>query len=81
MLRKLTLGLFAAASLSATALIPSAASAHGMHFHGFHGGFGFHRFYGGPAFVVGGDYDDCLRRRIVDTRWGPRVRVVNICAY
>ncbi len=43
MLRKPTLGLFAAALSSATALIPSAASAHGMHFHGFHGGFGFHR--------------------------------------
>jgi hypothetical protein len=84
MIRKLTLGLLAAASLGATALIPSAASAHGFHGWGWHGGFGHHGFYGGgPTFVVGGGgyYDDCLQRRVVETRRGPRVRLVNVCAY
>ena len=41
MLRKVTLGLIAAASLSAIALAPTAASAHG-----FHGGWGHGHGYG-----------------------------------
>ncbi|WP_371423297.1 hypothetical protein [Tardiphaga sp.] len=84
MLRKMTLGLIAAASLGAAALAPSAASAHGWHIGGWHGGwggYGHHAFYGGPAFYVGGLTDGCLQRRIVETRRGLRVRTVNVCAY
>jgi hypothetical protein len=78
LIRKLTLGLLAAGSISAASLIPSAASAHGFHGRGWHG---HHGFYGGPTFVVGGGYNDCLQRRVVETRRGPRVRLVNVCAY
>jgi hypothetical protein len=81
MTRKSIVGLFAAACLGAAALLPSTASAHGFHHGwGWGGGYG-HHFYGGPAFVVGGGYDDCLQRRIVETRRGPRVRLVNVCGY
>jgi hypothetical protein len=82
MIRKLTLGLVAAASLAATSLIPTAASAGGgwgWHHHHHHG-----HFFGGPAFVVGTGYgygDGCLQRRFVETRRGLRVRWVNVCAY
>ncbi len=83
MIRQLTLAVLAAASISAVALIPSAASAHGFHGWGWHGGFGHHGFYGGPAFVVGGgDYDGgCIQRRIVDTPRGPRICLINVCGY
>jgi hypothetical protein len=79
MIRKLVLGILAAASLSAAALAPSAASAHGFGW-GWHGGFG-HHYFGGPTFVVGGAdyYDGCLQRRIIDTPRGPRLRYVNVC--
>jgi hypothetical protein len=86
MFRKLTLGLIAAAALGAAALAPSAASAHGFGWHGggwhggWHGGFGHHGFYG-PTLYVGGLTDDCLQRRVVETRRGPRVRRVNVCAF
>ncbi|MGM4918205.1 hypothetical protein [Tardiphaga sp. 813_E8_N1_3] len=84
MFRKVTLGLIAAASLGAAALAPSAASAHGWHVGGWHGGwggYGHHAFYGGPTFYVGGLTDGCLQRRVVETRRGPRVRTVNVCAF
>jgi Spy/CpxP family protein refolding chaperone len=80
MLRKVTLGLIAAASLGAAALAPSAASAHG-----FHGGWGHHGWgYGGFGF--GGVYvntgiSDCYRQRMVQTRHGLRLRTVNVCVY
>ena len=80
MLRKVTLGLIAAASLGAAALAPSAASAHG-----FHGGWGHHGWgYGGFGF--GGIYvntgvSDCYQQRMVQTRHGLRLRTVNVCAY
>ena len=68
MIRKLVLGLVAAASISAAAFTPTAASAHG-----FGGGWGhhwgFHRFgygFGGPV------VDSC----IVVT---PSGRIVNVC--
>ena len=80
MIRKVTLALLAAACLGATALMPSAASAHGFGW-GWHGGFGHHGFYGGPAFVVGGYDGGCVQRRVVDTPWGPRLRFVNVCGY
>lgn len=81
MLRKVTLGLIAAASLGTAALAPNTASAHGLHFGGWHGGYGYHAFYGGPAFYVGSLNDDCLQRRVIETRRGPRIRIVNVCAF
>ena len=70
MLRKVTLGLIAAASLSAAALAPSAASAHG-----FHGGFGFGGIY------VNTGVSDCYQQQYIQTRHGVRLRTVNVCAY
>ena len=81
MLRKLTLALVAAASLSAIALAPSAASAHGFGggFHGFHGGG--HHFGGFRGVYVGGGYDDseCYVTRPVMTPYGYRLRTFNVC--
>jgi hypothetical protein len=83
MFRKLTLALVAAASLSAIALAPSAASAHpigGGGFHGFHGG-GFHHFGGfRGGYVSGGDDDSgCYVTRPVMTPYGYRLRTFNVC--
>jgi len=74
MLRKLTLALVAAASLSAVALAPSAASAHGW-------GGGFHGFHHFGIGYVGGGYDDsgCYVTRRVFTPYGYRLRTFNIC--
>jgi hypothetical protein len=84
MFRKLTLALFAAASLGAAALAPTAASAspykilphHHHHFHGHHHGHGL-------GFVIGGGYGggDCYQTRRVWTPYGFRFRVVNVCAW
>ena len=81
MLRKVTLALVAAASLSAMALAPTAASAGGFiwptyhpHHHWGHG-FGL-----GIGFVDAG-YDSCYRTRTVWTPFGYRLRTINICAY
>ena len=76
MLRKITLGLIAAASLGVAAVAP--ASAHGMH-----GGWG-HGWGRGLAFVSGlyidSVADSCFQQQIVPTRHGPRLRTVNVCA-
>jgi hypothetical protein len=80
MLRKLTLGLVAAASLSAMALAPSAASAHswgggwgggwgGFHHHGFRVGY-----VAAPAYG-----DGCYVTRGVMTPFGYRLRTFNVC--
>ena len=81
MLRKVTLGLIAAASLGAAALAPSAASAGSFH-HG-HWGHGW-----GPGYGLGfgGVYintavSDCYQQRMIETRRGLRLRTVNVCAY
>jgi hypothetical protein len=85
MLRKLTLALVAAASLSAMALAPTAASAKpwgggwgggwGGHHHHFGRGFGI-------GFVSGGYADDgCYVTRRVLTDFGYRLRTVNVCEY
>jgi len=87
MLRKVTLALAAAATLSAMALAPTAASAkpmgnfplknfphHNHHNHWGHG-FGFNVGY------VGGGYDDCYQTRRVFTPYGVVFRTVNVCAY
>jgi len=81
MLRKVTLGLIAAASLTFAAAAPASAGGfyHGHH----HWGHGWD-----PAIGVGfgGVYVDtglngCLQQRWVETRRGMRLRTVNVCAY
>jgi len=83
MLRKITLALVAAASLSAVALAPTAASAHWKGGGGFGG---FHHHHWGPGFGIG--YidngfggDGCYVTRRVPTPFGFRWRTVNICGY
>ncbi|MFL6827453.1 MAG: hypothetical protein ACJ8E2_13430 [Bradyrhizobium sp.] len=79
MLRKVTLGLIAAASLSAAALAPTAASAHGFH-HGWgHGGWG--HGYGFGGLYINSGISDCYRQQMVQTRYGLRLRTINVCAY
>jgi Spy/CpxP family protein refolding chaperone len=71
MLRKVTLGLIAAAALSVAALAPCSASAHGFHgggSWGHHGGWG-HGFGFGGLYINTG-VSDCYR-----------LRVRTICAY
>ena len=78
MLRKVTLGLIAAAFLGAVALAPGSASAHGFHggWSWGHGGYGF-----GPGIYVNTGVSDCYQQRMVQTRHGLRLRIVNVCAY
>jgi hypothetical protein len=83
MLRKVTLALVAAATLSVMALAPSAASAKpwgggwggGWHHHHWGHGFGFGVGY------IGGGYDGCYQTRRVFTPYGVTFRTVNVCAY
>ena len=79
MLRKFALGLIAAAALSFAALAPSAASAHGMHGGWGHGGWG-HGFGVGGLYINTG-VSDCYQQQMVQTRFGLRLRTVNVCAY
>jgi hypothetical protein len=84
MLRKIALGLVAAASLGAMALAPSAASAKPFGWGGgWGGGWGYHHHHHfGPGFgiaYVGGGYDGCYVTRRVLTPYGYRLRTVNIC--
>ncbi len=80
MLRKLTLGLVAAASLGAMALAPSAASAKPW---GWGGGWGGYHHFGHGIGYIGGGYDDsgCYVVRRVATPFGYRLRTVNVCEY
>jgi len=80
MLRKLIIGLVAAASLSTLALAPTAASAKPW---GFGGGWGYHHHYfgSGIAFVGGGAYEGCYVTRRVFTPFGYRLRTINVCGY
>jgi hypothetical protein len=86
MFRKITLGLFAAASLTAVALAPTSASAGGGGWGpGWGGGWGHHHHWHGPAFGIGyvganivGD-SDCYVTRRVPTPHGWRWRTVNVC--
>lgn len=75
MFRKLALGLIAAGSLGVAALAPTAASAGGFHHHHWGHGWGF-----GGVYVNTG-VSNCYQERLVQTRHGLRVRVVNVCAY
>jgi hypothetical protein len=76
MFRKLALGLVAVTSLGVAALAPSAASAHGFHHH-WGPGWGF----GHGGIYVNTAASNCYQQRVVPTRHGPRVRVVNVCNY
>jgi hypothetical protein len=80
MLRKLTIAFAAAASLSAVALAPTAASAKFWGGGGWGGGF-HHGHFGGIG--IGVDYvdDGCYVTRRVMTPYGYRLRTVNVCAY
>jgi hypothetical protein len=75
MLRKLVLGLVAAASLGAMALAPTAASAKPF---GWGWGFHHHHFGGGIGYIGGVD-EGCYVTRTVLTPFGYRLRTVNIC--
>ena len=80
MLRKITLGLIAAASLSVAAVAP--ASAHGFHGGWGHGGWGNGYGFGfGPGLYINTAVSDCYQQRMVQTRHGLRLRTVNVCAY
>ena len=80
MYRKLALGLIAAASLTAAALAPTGASAHGWHGHHHHGWYGHHHGWGfGPVFVAGGYDSGCYLTRRVLTKYGYRLRTFNVC--
>ena len=81
MLRKVTLGLIAAASLSAIALAPTAASAHGFHGSWGHGGWGHGHGYGFGGLYINSGVSDCYRQQMVQTRYGLRLRTINVCAY
>jgi hypothetical protein len=82
MLRKVTLAIAAAATLSAMALAPTAASAKPMgwpnfphHHHHNHWGHGF----GFNVGYIGGGYDGCYQTRRVFTPYGVVFRTVNVC--
>jgi hypothetical protein len=84
-LRKLTLGLVAAATLGVMALAPSAASAKPWG-GGWGGGFGGYHHHFGHGFgigYIGGGYVDggCYVTRRVPTPFGYRLRTVNVCEY
>ena len=81
MLRKMTFALVAAASLSAMALAPTAASAKPWG-GGWGGGWGHHHFHGGFGLnFVGGGGEGCYVTRTVATPFGYRLRTVNVCEY
>jgi hypothetical protein len=88
MLRKMTLALVAAASLSALALAPTSASAgfKGGNWGGGNWGGGWHHNHWGHGFgfgvgYIGGGDDGCYQTRRVFTPYGVTFRTVNVCAY
>jgi hypothetical protein len=80
MFRKFALGLVAAASLSAAALAPTAASAKPFG-PGWGGGWGYHHHIGLGLGFVGAvaAAESCYVTRLVDTPYGLRYRTVNVC--
>lgn len=88
MLRKITLGLLAAASIGAAALLPTAASAHPI---GWGWGYGYGGWYPGyhtPTIVLSTPVvsapviaDPCLQTMPVQTRHGIRYRTVRTCGF
>jgi hypothetical protein len=82
MLRKLILGLVAAASLSTIALAPTAASAKPFGWGWGGGGWGYHHHhFGGGIGYIGGVDEGCYVTRTVLTPFGYRLRTVNVCRY
>jgi hypothetical protein len=82
MFRKIALGLFAAATLSAAALAPTTASAGGGWGPGWGVGWGHHNHWVGPGFgigFVGYDAGSCYVTRRVLTSHGWRWRTINVC--
>ena len=81
MLRKITLGLIAAAALTLAAAAPASAGPfHHHHHHGYWGhGHGFRLGFGGIYVNTG--INNCLQQQWVETRRGVRLRTVNVCAY
>jgi len=79
MLRKIALGLIAAASLTSAAAAPAAAGGfhHGHWGHGWGHGYGL----GFGGIYVNTGVDNCLQQQWVETRRGMRLRTVNVCAY
>ncbi len=88
MLRKITLGVLAAAAIGATGLLPSTASAHPI---GWGWGYGYHSWYpgyAGPTVVLSTPVvaapvitDPCLQKMPVQTRHGIRNRIVRTCGF
>jgi hypothetical protein len=87
MFRRIAFALATTAALGSAALAPCSASAHPIGFggHGPHFG-GLHRFgpgwgFGVAAGIVGAGVviDSCYRRAVIDTAYGPEVRLVNVC--
>jgi hypothetical protein len=78
MLRKIALGLIAAASLGVVALAPGSASAHGFHSGC---GWGYGGGYVGPSLYINTGVSNCYRQMMVQTRHGLRLRTVNVCNY
>ena len=84
MFRKVTLAIATAATLSAMALAPTAASAKPVNWPNWGGGFHHHHWGHGFGFGVGysgGGYDGCYQTRRVFTPYGVVFRTVNVCAY
>jgi hypothetical protein len=82
MFRKLALGFIAAASLSAAALAPTAASAKPFGWGGgWGGGWGFHHHHIGLGLGFGVVDSGCYVNQLVATPLGPRYRTINVCAY
>jgi hypothetical protein len=79
MLRRLMLGLVAAASLSTIALAPTAASAKPFGWGWGGGGWGFHHHHFGGIGYIGGVDEGCYATRTVLTPFGYRPRTVNVC--
>ena len=86
MIRKLALGLVAAAIVGAAALAPTAASAFtvkvgvGPTWYPHH-----HHVYVAPPVLIGAPLiapqPTCMEKRLVQTRKGLRWRMVNVCAF
>lgn len=76
MFRKLVLALGATAVIGAAALSPTTASAKPWHHHWHHGwGPGFGISFAAPVY-----YGDCyIVRRVVWTKYGKRIRRVEVC--
>lgn len=84
MFRKSIIAVVAASAMAAAALSPTSAFAWHPHHHHWHHHYG----WGGPALVAGAilgtaaiaaEEDSCYVRRWVDTPYGPRRVLFNVC--